>query len=723
MAGLLDTLSDEQTQVCRLLPYPLAAAWQQVLQAPTLPQLEARLHTQVEVVVRTLGVLLLIEYLRGPADANAELVLDHLNKPEPEDWLAVVTKLGEVLHRRTEPAVMLAPLVAWRRRHAHADRDGLQQLTYVIGLRRSGLTATGVEESFEATQQVEELLEATLDLLESLRWLGAWRMLRVVEQATLRHKGFSGRVQVFAGGAETPDSIAASWTAHLVVDALYLVDPRATQMLEVSPLLRILPHPRTRRPLCFLFDRAENLHRLTLIHDSSGVHAETSIAGPHGEMAFEQWLAMRSAHGAWLANQDLLDSLTVDPLAQQFAVARRTAPARRISGLSQHAYRRQVRGESLFTSWRSRANLGVQVAVAVALVAAAFWLLAPRQAVRVPVQIADEMAAPLAIHRDHELAAPEPASQVRAESPPAGPSAPAVPVGGQGLASVPVSQLPASVATVVVAAVVQAPVVVLAPAVVQAPVVVEPKANPTQPEPQSKRQLRVQPQLQVQPQLVAPPVAVKPQLAAVDVQPTAAVAVAGAAAREPSAIGGEFSTKGLRDLTIRPAYAILKFLQAKEAGDRRADWHLAQAHFAAGHTAKCRHHALLALAKAASDTAANDLVVKCGGDPRQAARHADPAEDGKVLTQKLYAEGYAIIYGDTHTKAERRRMAKELYSDAAARGLAKGHTGLAQIYLFGETNRAKCYKHAQLAVVAGERGEAERLVAVCKPKHQASLAR
>ncbi|MBM4343114.1 MAG: hypothetical protein FJ100_07020, partial [Deltaproteobacteria bacterium] len=398
MAGLLDTLSPDQTQVCRHLPYPIAAVWQQVLQASNATQLQARLRTQVEVVARLVGVVLLCEYLRGAPDPGIEAAIDHLHKPEPEDWRDLIGLLCDVLQRRADPTVMVQPLVGWRRRHAHADRDGLQQLAYVLELRKQGLTATEIDESFEASKHLEDLLQGVLDLMESLRFLGAWRLLRVVKLTTLRHKGFAGRLQIFAGGAESPDPVAATWTAHLVTDAVYLLDPHATQVLELSPLVRILPHPRTRRPLCFLFSHAEALQRPTLVHDPSGVHVETSIAGPAGEMPLRQWLDMRQVHGAWLANQDSDRSLCVDPQAQHYLAAKRTLPGRPISGLSTLAFGR-TRGSSMFGRGR-RLSVGVQVTLAVVVAGAAAALLAPRSPHRAPVVISDEAAAPLDLHAD-----------------------------------------------------------------------------------------------------------------------------------------------------------------------------------------------------------------------------------------------------------------------------------------------------------------------------------
>lgn len=669
MAGLLDTLSEDQTQVCRHLPYPIAAVWQQVLQATSPAQVQTRLGTQVEVVARYVGVVLLCEYLRGASDPTVEAALDCLHKPTPDDWRDLIGLLCDVLQRRTEPAVMVAPLVGWRRRHAHADRDGLQQLTHVIELRQQGLVATDIDESFEASKHLEALLQGVLDLLESLRFLGAWRLLRVLDLTTVRHKGFAGRVQIFAGGAESPEPVDVTWTAHLVTDAVYLVDPQATQFLELSPLVRILPHPRTRRPLCFWFSHAEALQRTTLVHDPSGVHVETSIAGPTGEMPLQQWLAMRQLHGAWIANQDTDKTLCVDPQAHQYVATKRTLPGRPISGLSVLAFGR-ARGSSMFARSR-RVSVAVQVTLAVVVAAAAVALLAPRQPKRAPVVISDEAAAPLNIHADVQVAAaaPEAASAVVVAA------AIAAPVAGP-VAAAARDPTPSPPPKVAVSPAIPAPA--KPPARAAGPAVVAAPAPP-------------------------PAVAARPEVAPAE---QAAAAVGGD-------VGGDYVRKGLRDLAERPSYAVLKFLQAKAEGDRRADGLLARAYQAAGQSARCRHHALLAYSAQPDDEEIAKAARSCGGDPTRASQEVPNPDDTKGLGPRLHQEGYAIIYGDRHSKADRRRMAKEMYADAAARGVARGHTGLAQIYLYGETSKPRCLAHAQKAVAAGEKGEAERLVKAC----------
>jgi hypothetical protein len=290
---VLGTLTEEQQQVCRLLPYPLASAWLEVLSAATPAQLQARLHIEIEVITRLLAVVALCDYLRGPVVDAVEAQIRRLDRPEPEDWLALIQAALEALAARRDPPVLMADMLVWRDRSTPAGPQGLALLGELVQRRREAITNVSIDAPH--APQAEALLVATAALLTSLRWLGAWRLLRVVDLTTLRHRGFAGHLQLFQGADDSPEPLAAAWTAHLVTDALYLTDPAGSQFLEVSPFLRILPHPRTRRPLCFLFDSSPLHHQLVLAHHASGVRVETSIAGPDGPMALGDWLGRRSA--------------------------------------------------------------------------------------------------------------------------------------------------------------------------------------------------------------------------------------------------------------------------------------------------------------------------------------------------------------------------------------------------------------------------------------------
>ena len=339
-------LNEHQQAVCRHLPQPMAAAWQELLLARSNVQLEQRLLTVVDVTLRTLAVLALCDYLRGPRVKAVEALLPTLAEPQPEAWFALLNAAVDAVFQRAEPRPFALELLLW----AHGPRGepaaGQRHLEKVIALRRELLHSTDTLVIEEAGTVPERLLGAILELCESLHWLGLYRLLRPASLTTLRQGGFTGRVQLLVGGAETPPSTDAAWSAHLLLDTVYWSNPDASALLEVSPFIRVLPHPRLKRSQCFLFAASPQLNRLQLRHDPSEVTVETGIATPNGECSLAQWLERRTEHSAWLENRDLSGSLAADP---QLARSRSTPRplSRPIPDLSAASFRQS-------SSWTGR---------------------------------------------------------------------------------------------------------------------------------------------------------------------------------------------------------------------------------------------------------------------------------------------------------------------------------------------------------------------------------
>ncbi len=716
MSGVLGTLTDDQQQVCMLMPYPLASVWREVLSASSPAQVQTALHLQIEVTARLLAILLFCDYLRGPVAEPVEALVGHFDRAEAEHWLALLAACLDALAARQEPPMLMQQALEWRRRKATAEKTGLALLEQLVHQRRAGLNDVRAISSLEAAQHAEELLHATADLLASLRWLGAWRLLRVVDLTTLRHRGFAGHVQLFQGAADTPEPQPAAWTAHLVVDALYLVDPSGCQLLEVSPLLRVLPHPRTRKPLCFLFDASPRHHSLVLAHHASGVRVETSIAGPDGAMALAEWLARRAEHGSWLTNVDLDQTLSVDPQGLAFGSPERTAPPRPISGLSHAAFLPQSHAAA-GSGWRSRAALGLQLAVVLVLTLVTLASVAPRFR-KVSADISDEAARPRRVQAQLEGLGKAPAVAAAPAVPPSpGPAAGAVAETGAATAAV-ASAVPAAA---------QPPAAAEETAKVQAAQAEIAKADAAKAEAAKAEAAKAEAAKAEAAKAQAAQVAAakaevtKIELAKAEAAKAQAAQVAAAkAARSPPAPASAATAgtagdveRALKMLDVRPSYALLKLTIAKRRGHAGADAALAQVYWRLKQVDRCRHHALLALKAAPQDAAVIELGSRCKAQPGQAAAEPDPPIDGKDLANRLYAEAYSIIYGASLTPPLRRQLAKDLYQEAAQLGLGRAHTGLAAIYLFGESNHAKCLQHAQAAIQLGEKGQAVKLRDQC----------
>jgi len=622
MTDLLGTFSEHQQSVCRHFPYPIAAAWQEALLATDEIQLEQRLFTVIEVTARVLGILAICDYLRGAVVLDVEPLLQGLDKPKPEHWAALCRAAAHAIAQRETPKPFCAELLTWALTPARDQLDGCARLEHVLGLRRDLLRRTGSDDTFDHEVRVEALCRTVLGLLQSLTWLALYRMMRVTALKTERDRTYSGCMQFFVGGAEFPEPLDAMWTAHLLLDVVYLCDARGANLLELSPFVRYLKHPRQRKTQCFLFEAARSMERLTLVHDTSGTRVETAIASPEGEISLDEWLSLRESHHAYHSNTDRAGTMRGDPGA---AVRRPPSDAtvRPIPDLSAAAFRQgrdaTRRPSSALTPALLQRERWLTVAkVGIVLLMVVLW-------VRL-----------LAAGKRTSVAPPLPAvAQAQTST--------AVPVP----APVPVR------------------VAVAAPARVPVP------AN-TAAQPQSDL---------------------------------------------------KFYDLAMAEHKLSPTYAVLKLEEAVEAGDARAAPALARLYATMGQGLRghCARLALAALRDRPADAELLALARRCGADPSRVAL-ADATEfpGGKgALTWKLLAEAAGTIYGDRLVPADRRRLAKDLYGDVAARGLVKGHLGLARIHLYGENNKQRCLDEALRAQVMGgaptDRAEAAALIATCKP--------
>jgi len=720
MSGLVGSWSEAQQQVCRHLPHPIAAAWHDFLLARGHGQLEQKLHGVIEVLARTLGSLILVDYLRGPVDDAMEDLLQTLERPQPEAWLAIIEHGLKALQKRGEPKAFMPEALRWGLTARGDVHGGLASLGQAVAVRAELLRSTDAHVSYDFSAKVEEACLEMLAVLTSLAWLGLYRLTYVTQCTTLRHQGFSGLLQFYVGGNDTPEQVEAQWTAHLLTDVVYVMNASATELLEISPFMRILHHPRSRKSLCFLFESSRSLGRLTLSCDAQRVTVETAIAGPDGEMGLADWLRVRAAHGAWLTNRDLLGNLMADAAAPQFQSARLQPVSRPIPDLSGAAFRpmSQRHPSTMATALdkkKAHLTLAAQMLVLVAVVGGSIALVGPRLRSH-PVEVLDDQAqaraskiAPAQDKPAPDVQAPR-IEQAKAQPEPTDAREGAV----AEMANAQAAQLavaePAKLQELPAAAnpPAAAPVVPVAgkTALAEAKAAKAAKAA----ELQAKRQQELnaaaalkaaqvaEKQAAQQKKLAEAKAVQAARLAAAEQKKVVAVAVTKpvAVARVAAEGAGNYLEKGRADAKIRPTFAELEFEQALEMGEGRAHGELAKLYQSIGKQAKCKQYALLG-AEAA-------LAGACGakmGEAAQAQADRNTPAAKSALTQRIFNEAAAIIYGPRHTAAEKRRMAKTLYAQAGNRGLVKAWLGLARVHAFGDTDRAACRRDLEQYTAAG----------------------
>ena len=178
----------------------------------------------------------------------------------------------------------------------------------------------------------------------------------------------------------------------------------------------------------------------------------------------------------------------------------------------------------------------------------------------------------------------------------------------------------------------------------------------------------------------------------------------------------DFYRRALAQRHLRPTYAVLTLEEAFEAGDARAAPALASLYASMGQGLRghCARAALAALHVQPKDPALLTLARHCGADPSRL-----PAPDALVfpggtaaLTWKLYTEATGLL-ASGHLA-----LARDLYTDVAARGLAKGQLGLAHIAWTIDGDKAACRNAALAARAMGnapsDLAEAADFIEKCK---------
>ncbi len=635
MVGALAGLTPSQQQLGRSLPLPIAAAWQHLLLATSQRDVAERLPMVWSVVARTLAGLAVCDYLRGRADMAVDAALQDLVNPSPQAWLQLLSGLAQA--EQPQPGHVLAALANWLRAARDGEVTGLEQLRYSLA-HTAELAAA--KSDFSLSTRLSDGVAAMAALLESLAWLGQWRLLQVAALTTERSGGFRGTLRLLAGADPEPAVVVATWSAHLVTDALYLLEPQSQHFLEVSPLISLQPATRKRPACCWIWQCLPTAGELQLGDPEGAAQHSLHLADSSDSSQTRPWLTA-GVHALLHEDLRLAEQLPPPPGLTE----REPREVRAMPDLSERAFA-PVEPAAATPRWSQRLGVGLQSIVVIGLlVATTVALTAKKERPRPPAPAAAPAGPTLAV------APPLP--------PPRVPPAPAPPA--RVAAILPAQPTPAAI--VAVAAPVAAP-------------------RPAPPEVAKHSQ----------PLPPAAPPSPHPQI-----PPTA-----------------ELIQQARHDAAVRPSYALLRLLVAKEQRVPGADLALAQVNALANSLVQCRHYVLLALAAQPADPLAHALADQCHADPTAAAHEADDLPNAKDLSLRLYREGYSIIYGARHSPGERRTMAKTMYTLASERGYAKAHTGLAAIYWYGESDKVRCREHAQAALQGGSDAQAQHLLELCK---------
>ncbi|MCB9674465.1 MAG: protein kinase [Alphaproteobacteria bacterium] len=292
-------------QIRQQLPLPIAAAWHRVMLATGPEARVQRALAAFEIALRCVGGLLVADYLCGEPDPAVEKALEKLARPHLGDWMAVLRETARRAER--EDGFLKEAGRAWfRNGKPNAELKAADALVALRNDVQHGRIAPG---SAAWTDTAHDAVTGVRAFLGSLQWLRAFRIARVVEQTPTRRRTTRGLVQLYVGSQAQPEPIVAEWDAAMLPDAVYLLDPQAERVLEVSPFFAVLPDPATQEDALFLFRGVHRTGEVVLGADETGSTTRIRPQGERGLVSWADWLASRALRQPLQPNLDVLRTL------------------------------------------------------------------------------------------------------------------------------------------------------------------------------------------------------------------------------------------------------------------------------------------------------------------------------------------------------------------------------------------------------------------------------
>lgn len=277
------------------LPYPIAKAWHRATVSTNDKDRIDRLIECNEVLLRTLGALLLPDYLRGEPSPKLEKAIRRLDCPGDGTWLRLVRSLIQYVGRRTDPPPFIGEIYSWYFAADGKPNDVAGLLDEVVRVRN--LVRHSVATPVEQTERMKRLQTSLRDTLLTMDWLTGYRPFRIIDSAFARRSTsegrrlYKGRIQFFVGLEENPP-VPAQWDADLVDWSVYATNPEGTALLDLTPFLEFLSDPATMKKHLYLFQQAPEMSQIVRTHVDSEMRSEMTF--DEEQIRFDAWLGKRS---------------------------------------------------------------------------------------------------------------------------------------------------------------------------------------------------------------------------------------------------------------------------------------------------------------------------------------------------------------------------------------------------------------------------------------------
>ncbi len=269
------------------MPFPIAAAWQHVLAASEHRERTQRLVSAGEAVLRTTTVVLLADFLRGSTrDRGVDAEASKLVRPSLGVWSRLAGELARALMERSARGGLppfAPPLCRWLVMPDGGSTPEQRRLREFVEMRNDLAHGRAGRSRQGAGELALVMARHVRGILDSLAWLPAWRLFRVVDRHLDADQCYSGHLQVFAGALPAPDARRLRWRGTVADGRVYLLDPTGREALDLSPFVAFGPVGPGGEGLFVLRERVRD-QVMVAVHEGTGATMSISShdfeAGP-----------------------------------------------------------------------------------------------------------------------------------------------------------------------------------------------------------------------------------------------------------------------------------------------------------------------------------------------------------------------------------------------------------------------------------------------------------
>ena len=165
--------------VSESFPYPVAAAWHRALSRTSDSERLKHGLATFEVLLRTLGAALLLDYLRGVRTPAVDALLKQLDKPSLGHWVGLIRETARALNDRASEEVFFGPAGAWYFTTRGKPTEIANRIDALVTLRNQDVHETPTSAGPALAARADQVFSELRAIFESLSWLRGYRLFRI----------------------------------------------------------------------------------------------------------------------------------------------------------------------------------------------------------------------------------------------------------------------------------------------------------------------------------------------------------------------------------------------------------------------------------------------------------------------------------------------------------------------------------------------------------------